>query len=66
MLQPFSVTCSSVDHSHSKKRHFLLFKWNFLCFILCLLPLVLLLGSTEKITTSSFAPPSPTDLVILV
>ena len=30
------------------KKFFLLFSWNFLCFNLCPLPLVLLLGTTEK------------------
>ena len=33
---------------------FLLFRWNFLCFIVCLLPLVLSVGTTEK----SLAPSS--------
>ena len=36
------------------KKFFLLFSWNFLCFSLCPLPLVLLLGTTEK----SLAPSS--------
>jgi len=35
------------------KRLFLLFRWNFLCFSLCPLPLVLLLGTTEKSLTPS-------------
>ena len=30
------------------KKFFLMFSWNFLCFSLCLLPLVLSLGTTEK------------------
>ena len=30
------------------KKFFLMFSWNFLCFNLCPLPLVLLLGTTEK------------------
>jgi len=30
------------------KKFFLMFRWNFLCFHLCPLPLVLLLGTTEK------------------
>jgi len=30
------------------KKFFLMFRWNFLCFNLCPLPLVLLLGTTEK------------------
>ena len=36
------------------KRFFLMFSWNFLCFILCPLPLVLLLGTTEKSFALSF------------
>ena len=36
------------------KKFFLMFRWNFLCFSLCPLPLVLLLGTTEK----SLAPSS--------
>jgi len=36
------------------KKFFLMFRWNFLCFSLCLLPLVLLLGTTEE----SLAPSS--------
>jgi len=30
------------------KKFFLVFRWNFLCFSLCPLPLVLSLGTTEK------------------
>ena len=30
------------------KKFFLMFSWNYLCFSLCPLPLVLSLGSTEK------------------
>ena len=36
------------------KKFFLMFRWNFLCFSLCPLPLVLSLGTTEK----SLAPSS--------
>ena len=36
------------------KKFFLMFSWNFLCFSLCPLPLVLPLGTTEK----SLAPSS--------
>jgi len=36
------------------KKFFLMFSWNLLCFSLCPLPLVLLLGTTEK----SLAPSS--------
>jgi len=36
------------------KKIFLLLRWNYLCFSLCLMPLVLLLGTTEK----SLAPSS--------
>jgi len=36
------------------KKFFLMFRWNFLCFSLCPLPLVLSLGTTEKsLATSS-------------
>ena len=31
-----------------EKKFFLMFSWNFLCFSLCPLPLVLSLGTTEK------------------
>ena len=34
------------------KKFFLMFNWNFLCFSLCPLPLVLLLGTTENVTWS--------------
>jgi len=35
------------------KKFFLMFSWNFPCFSLCPLPLVLLLGTTEKSLASS-------------
>jgi len=38
----------------SVKKFFFMFRWNFLCFNLCLLPLVLSLGTTDK----SLAPAS--------
>jgi len=41
------------------KKFFLVFRWNFLCFSLCPLPLVLSLGTTEKsLAPSSRHPPS--------
>jgi len=36
------------------KKFFLMFRWNFLCFRLCPLPLVLSLGTTEKSLAPSF------------
>uniref|UniRef100_A0A8B9QH24 Glycoprotein endo-alpha-1,2-mannosidase n=2 Tax=Apteryx owenii TaxID=8824 RepID=A0A8B9QH24_APTOW len=46
----FSYPCS--------KEVFLMFKWNFLCFSLCPLPLILSLGTTEKsLAPSSLDPP---------
>ena len=40
------------------KKFFLMFSWNFLCFSLCPLPLVLSLGTTEKsLAPSSWHPP---------
>lgn len=36
-----------VCHSHRKKL-FLIYRWQFLCFSLCLLPLVLSLGTNEE------------------
>jgi len=36
------------------KKFFLMFRWNFLCFSLCPLPLVLSLGTTEKSLAPSF------------
>ena len=40
------------------KKFFLIFSWNFLCFGLCPLPLVLSLGTTEKsLAPSSWHPP---------
>jgi len=40
------------------KKFFLMFSWNFLCVNLCPLPLVLLLGTTEKsLASSSLHPP---------
>ena len=40
------------------KKFFLVFSWNFLCFSLCPLPLVLMLGTTEKsLAPSSWPPP---------
>ena len=44
------------------KKFFLMFRWNFLCFSLCPLPLVLSLGSTEK----SLAPSSWLTLQIFI
>jgi len=41
-------------HHFRGKKFFLMFRWNFLCFSLCPLPLVLSLGTTEK----SLAPSS--------
>ena len=38
------------------KKFFLMFSWNFLCFSLCPLPLVLSLGTTEKKPTFSSCP----------
>jgi len=38
---------------HSVKKFFLMFRWNFSCFRLCPVPLLLLLGIAEK----SSAPP---------
>lgn len=38
------------------KKCFLTFAWNVLCFSLCLLPLVLSLGTTEKSLTPSLYP----------
>ena len=34
--------------THTVKRFFLIFRWNFLCISFCPLPLVLSLGTTEK------------------
>ena len=40
------------------KKFFLMFRWNFLCFSFCLLPLVLSLGTTGKsLAPSSWHPP---------
>lgn len=41
------------QQSHGKNHLFLMFKWNFLCFNMCPLPLDLSL-STEKILSQSF------------
>jgi len=40
-------------HNLRVKKFFLMFRWNSLCFSLCPLPLVLLLGTTEKSLASS-------------
>jgi len=42
-----------VFHTLKVKKFFLMFTWNFLCFSLCPLPLVLSLGTTEKSLASS-------------
>ena len=50
-LFQFSVTLRG-------KKFFLMFRWNFLCFSLCPLPLVLSLGTTEKsLAPFSWHPP---------
>ena len=43
--------------THTVKKCFLVFRENILCSCLCSLPLVLLLGTTEKHLTALFAPP---------
>jgi len=44
---PFGQPVAMLCHPQRKK-FFLMFRWNFLCFSLCPLPLVLPLGTTEK------------------
>lgn len=46
--QPLWATCSSAQPASQKKKCFLVFSQTLLCFSLCLSPLVLSLGMTEK------------------
>lgn len=45
--QPLGSLCQC-SVTHTVQKFFLIFLWNSLCFCLCLVPLILLLGSTEK------------------
>lgn len=52
------VSCSTVWLPSEYKKVFLVFRWNFLIFNLCPLPLVLIVATTEKslVPSSSFSP----------
>lgn len=53
--QPSGQPAPLFDQTHSKEKLFLMFKWNVLCFGLCLCPFISLLHTTTHLVNLEFA-----------